>query len=125
MSDSELHSLLAEFNIAAMTAIALYLTAASGYLAAAYLVGDKLTRPQNLTISMLFVWFSMYCCWGTVAYFQRIDYLYSLLAVKPPGASPKEWIPFVAGSFELLGVFACLKFMHDIRSSARDAQENT
>lgn len=114
MNDVEIYSLLVQFNIAAMTATALFLTAASGYLAVAYLVGAKLTRMQNLTVSTLFVGFGLFFTYGTFGYFARATYFYSLLAVKPPGISMNEAIPFVVSGFELMGIFACLKFMHDV-----------
>ena len=115
MTDAELFNLIAEFNIAGMTAMALYLTAASGYLLVSYLVGANLTRLQLVVITGLFLWFSLFLTYGTVGYFGRALYFFEQLQVKPPGIGMNYWVLVLSAGFEFFGVFACLKFMWDVR----------
>ena len=103
----------------AMSAMVIYLTIVSGYLIAAYMAGANLTRSQLLFISSLFVMFSLFSVWGSVAYFAIGDQYgyqsdtlgiarYRLFGITPPIA---------VGLVELLGILGCLLFMRDIRSA--------
>lgn len=54
MTEAELVESITSYFDIAVSGMALYLTACSGYLIVAYLVGKKLTRSQNFIISTLF-----------------------------------------------------------------------
>ena len=115
MQDADYLALMVEFNVAAMTAMGMYITVASGYLIAAYLIGRQLSALQAAIITVLFTWFALFMAIGTIGYFSRAAYFYESLLVKPPGIAMNFWIIYVAVGFELLGIIACLKFMWDIR----------
>ena len=115
MQDADYLALMVEYGVAAMTAMGMYITVASGYLITAYLVGRQLSALQTAIITVLFTWFALFMALGTGGYFSRSVYFYESLLVKPPGIAMNFWIIFVAVGFELLGIIACLKFMWDVR----------
>ena len=115
MQDLEYFALMVEFNVAAMTAMGMYITVASGYLIAAYLIGRQLTSLQAAIITGLFTWFALFMTLGTVGYFSRAKYFYESLESAPPGVAMNSTIILVAVGFELFGIVACLKFMWDVR----------
>lgn len=113
--DIDYYNLMVEFNVAAMTAMGMYLTTATGYLVTAYLVGRQLTSIQAIIITGLFLWFNLFMAFGTLGYFSRAAYFYSMLQTPPPGIQMNSVIIFVAVGFQLFGIIACLKFMWDVR----------
>jgi hypothetical protein len=120
MPDSEYFALMVEYNIAAMTAMGMYITVASGYLIAAFLIGRQLTTLQAAIITVMFSWFAAFMAMGTAGYFDRAKYFYDSLEVQPPGLAMNSAIIIVAVSFELLGILVCLKFMWDIRHPKKE-----
>jgi hypothetical protein len=118
--DTEYYQLMIEYNVAAMTAMGMYLTAASGYLVVAYLIGRQLTGLQTAIITCLFLWFNLFMAYGTYGYFSRAAYFYSLLEVPPPGVQMNALIIVTAVSLELVGIIACLKFMWDVRHPKKE-----
>jgi len=114
--DMGLLELVAEFNVAGMTAMTLYLTAMSGYLLVAYMVGAKLTRPQCAIITGLFLWFTIFVFLGTAGYFGRAAQLSGLYSeFIPSGMTMDTWVVWWSGGLELVGILAALKFMWDVR----------
>jgi hypothetical protein len=55
MTEAELVEAWGLFLGNSQTALGLYLSVLTGYLIMAYLVGDKLTRPQVLIVTVLYV----------------------------------------------------------------------
>jgi hypothetical protein len=116
MNQVDLWSLLGEYNSYGMTGLALYLTVASSYLVAAYLVGNRLTNFQAIVVSGLFFIFAILFTYGTVGFFQRAvffstqisGYTHSVIRQRPA-------VPFIIGALQLIGIVACLKFMWDTR----------
>jgi hypothetical protein len=98
-------------------ALSLYLTATTGYLIVAYLVGNKLTRPQMIVVSTLYVSVAGLSDYGAItwlamgAHFAR--QARNIDATIPFSPSPFLWI--IVGLVLLLGIIACLKFMYDVR----------
>lgn len=114
--DMGLLELVAEFNVAGMTAMTLYLTAMSGYLLVAYMIGNKLTRLQCVIVTGLFLWFSVFVTLGTAGYFGRAYQLSGLFSeFKPSGMVMDTWVLWASSGLELVGIFAALKFMWDVR----------
>ena len=68
MSEAELWELVIACNDTGLTAIVLYLTTASSYLVAAFLVGTKLTEYQVTVVSGLFVVFAGLFTYFTIGY---------------------------------------------------------
>lgn len=95
---------------------ALYLSVVSGYLIAAYLAGSKLTNPQIKLVNSFFVVSALYFVWSTFA--NNIAVLaYQLQIPSAPHA-----ITYFIGAINLfisiimaVGIFACLRFMRDVR----------
>ena len=95
-------------------AIALYTTALSGYLVTAYMVGRKISRIQMLTISGLFVTTAVFAMWGSVGFLYGGRVLHDLQSTVPvlsSGVAPFQ----IIGVLQALGIFACLKFIWDVR----------
>ena len=118
MNEADLWILLGQYNSYGMTAMALYVTVASSYLAAAYLVGAKLTRYEVLVVSGLFVIFAALITYGTVGYFLRAVYFTTLMTTYTESlVRMRPAMPLVIGAMEIFGIGACLKFMWDARHS--------
>ena len=97
--------------------VTIFLTIMSGYLVVAWLVGDKLTRPQVGLINVLFVGFQtmMIMSWAGrwEFYFRCVNTLHSFDPTFYAVTSPA--IVAVFGILMLAALFGCLKFMWDIR----------
>ena len=115
MQDLDYFALMVDFNVAAMTAMGMFLTATSGYLIAAYFIGRQLTSLQAAIITGLFTWFALQMAFSTFAYLERAKYFLDSLEVAPPGIGINSTIIFFAIGFEIFGIIACLKFMWDVR----------
>ncbi len=64
MTDFEMQLVIAELHTLAQNSVLSYFTIISGYLAAAYVIGPKLSRTQSIFLSFLFVLFSAFSIWG-------------------------------------------------------------
>ena len=107
MQDADYFALMAEFNVAAMTAMGMYITVSSGYLIAAYFIGRQLSALQAAIITVLFTWFALFMALATGGYLSRAEYFYESLLVKPPGIAMNFWIIFsgsVHSNFPLLTI---------------------
>jgi hypothetical protein len=114
-------------NEAGNTALALYMTAISGYLIIAYVVGAALNRYQIVLINSLFLFFSGAFTYSAFVSFQGMRY-YSEESAKirgdPAGLSSTAEDAFVATIVVslILGMIGAIAFMWDIRSRhGRDA----
>lgn len=96
----------------ALTAWGLYFTAVSGYLIAAYLVGDKLTRSQLLITSTLFVVIALSMTFTSFGLSERAIQLEIEFEGERDALDSVSYIMLTA---QLLGILAALKFMFDIR----------
>ena len=116
MSEAELWELVIACNDTGLTAIVLYLTTASSYLVAAFLVGTKLTEYQVTVVSGLFVVFAGLFTYFTIGYTiwalnfqtQTSEYADLIIRMHPITIS-------VIGLVEFTGILGCLKFMWDVR----------
>ena len=93
------------------SAMGLYVTVTSGYLLVAYLAGKDLTRLQTVIISVLYVTFATFNTLAVVSYFQSAFYFSHTYGA---GRTP-YWPVYGVGTLFSLGIFACLKFMWDVR----------
>ena len=93
------------------SAMGLYVTVTSGYLLVAYLAGKELTRLQAVIISVLFVTLATFNTIAVVSYFQSAFYFGHTYGA---GRAP-YWPVYGLGTLFFLGIFACLKFMWDVR----------
>jgi hypothetical protein len=101
----------------------LYLTACSGYLIVAYLVGSKLTGSQNFIISTLFCFMASVMTYAFYSWTERaMGYLEAQVALPTPvvNLEPTPVLAKVLTAILALGIVACLKFMWDIRHSKAD-----
>ena len=117
MTEYELLDLVTATSLASLEAFGYYLTILASYLVATYLAGQRLTNTQTATISVLFVFGAGATAYSSFNYMSRAveiaDSLELLYASRTYGAQPFARNLFVG--FQILGIFACLKFMWDIR----------
>jgi hypothetical protein len=115
-ADMGILELVVEFNVAGMTAMALYLTVVSGYLLMAYIIGRSLTTLQCAIVTGLFLWFALFVTIGTAGYFGRAFQLTGLFdEFTPAGLTMASWVIWGSSGLEFVGIMASLKFMWDIR----------
>ena len=98
-----------------LSAMGLYLTAISGYLIAAYLVGEKLSRSQLVIISALFVVFSFVM---TLTGFSLSERAIRLEIEFEGGRDVLDSASYLILVAQFLGILAALKFMLDVRKSS-------
>jgi hypothetical protein len=104
-------TLTAELIGQASTNMSLYITAVSGYVLIAYFLGKNLTRLQAAIITVLFIYFSFFITFITLAFFQNALYFGTTYGL---GRVP-SWPASSAGIIQSLGIVAALKFMWDVR----------
>lgn len=97
-------------SVGALTAIGIYLTIVSGYLIVAYLVGSKLSRPQVIVISILFLLFSLYLALSAYNFIYA-THRYSN-SVNIPSYAASAWAML---AILVAGIIASLWFMWDTR----------
>jgi hypothetical protein len=119
MTEYELVDVLISYNTAAMSALALYLTAVSGsgYLIVAYLSGKSLTALQTAIVSVLFIVFALFFGYGAVGYLRRALLMIDELRTMNPGEyfGVTPWLVFLVAGLCFTGILASLRFMWDIR----------
>ena len=118
MTESELIEAITSYFDLAVTALTLYVTICSGYLIVAYLLGANLTTSQTFIVSTLYCFVAAittyaFRTWSKRSFeylaFQESSGLSSIdLRTSPTSESVLTAIMFA-------GVFACLKFMWDVR----------
>lgn len=102
----------------AVSAIALYLTVISGFLVAAFMVGEKLNKYQMILVTSLFVVFSLFFTIGT--YIQLVGNNNIVLIY---GAEfgfeffPNSYI-WAITTAEILGIIGSIYYMYDIRKNS-------
>ena len=96
----------------ALASWGLYFTAISGYLIVAYLVGERLTRAQLIIISSLFVVIALAMTFTGFSLSERAIQLEVEFEGERDALDSISYFMLVA---QILGVFAALKFMVDVR----------
>ena len=119
LEPAELVMLANEHSGLGATYFALYLSLVSGYLVVAYLAGEKLTKSQVSTVNYIFVLSAIFFTLSTLGNFVFAIGYYS----KAPFRNSVLQSFYAMAVFDLLmalamilGIFACLKFMRDIRA---------
>jgi len=115
MNSAEFAEAFSALMGASFSAMGLYVTAMTGYLIAAYLVGEKLTRSQLFIVSTLFVVFTMVM---TLAGFSLAERAIQLELEFEGQRDALDSASYVLAALQFLGIYAAIKFMRDIRKSA-------
>ena len=127
MEESEFHigrveslQLANEFNELGATFFALYVTLVSGYLVTAYLAGAQLTRAQLRLVNAIFIFAAAYFLYSTMSMWVAGISFYL-------NAASDQWQlnSYLAAVFNivlsiamLVGIFASVRFMRDVRRNA-------
>jgi hypothetical protein len=113
LNNYELLDLAGTYHGLGVSSIMAYFSILSAYLFVAYLAGGKLNQSQVILISVLFIIASVGMTWGTGAYLYlgqdfvlRSGQEIPITLVKPH----QVVVPVL-----ILGIFAGLKFMWDVR----------
>lgn len=122
LTEYELVDLAINVQASTTSGVSLFITIASGYLIVAWLVGEKLTRVQARLINVLFIFFQVMLI---TAWAGRWEYFYKFFTVLTSidSAFYESRSPITTvgmGLIMLLSIFACLKFMWDIRHTKTD-----
>ena len=108
-----------ETIIAAMEAMALYLTVVSAYLVAAYTVGTKLKGYRMFFVTVLFLSFSVFFTIGSFSFLMLANGMYSNWGADEYNGGIEYYAYWIAGA-ELLGIVGSLYFMYDTSKSNID-----
>lgn len=118
MTEAELVEATTAYFDIALTSLTTYITACSGYLIVAYLVGRNLTKSQNMIVSTLFCFITVVTAYAFYAWSERaFGFLYAQISL-PTAVVDREPVPLMAQFLTaalILGIVACLKFMWDVR----------
>ena len=122
MTEYEILDGISNFTAVGLDALMAYLTVTSGYLIVAYLVGRSLTQLQNATISVLFFVMSLMFVFSAFGAFTRgVGLVDKLESLNPDKTFYLDaWVTYVTVTILLVGIFACLKFMWDVRHPKAD-----
>lgn len=116
MTEYEAADLAASYFSVGIAMVGLYATSTSGYLIAAYNVGSKLSKSQILVISGLFLFLALLAVWGSYSNMRWAALLVESVPEVLPRRVPGGIRPFHFGAIiQLVGIFACFKFMWDVR----------
>jgi len=113
-------AMMAEAN--GITSFTIYISFTFGYLASAYIVGKKLSLPQSIIVSALYV-FSALCALLNVM--SDLDYISKAWSyaprVNPEGVinDPEAWKLYMC-ILLTSGILASLYFMWSMRRDSRD-----
>ena len=117
MTEYELADLLTSTTVAAVETFAVYISLMVAYLVATYLAGQKLSKPQIVTVSALYIVATSILIWAYYFYMSRAIRLADMLEELNPeahyGAQPIA--RDILAVMMILGMLACLKFMWDSR----------
>lgn len=113
MTEYELIDAAGTYHGLGLSALMGYFSVFSAYLIAAYLVGPKLTKPQVLTVTGLFLVMQMFMIWGSAGFFYYARGYLDMVRQAPTGAAFKPH--HVAIPLLSFGVLTGLKFMWDVR----------
>ena len=122
MTESELVEAAAMFYALVGDNLSLYLTATSGFLLVAYLVGDKLTALQMSVVSVLYVVFASVSAYLSIGYGVRgMGYTFRLKQMNPEMSVYAHYaVPSTLGVVLLGGIIACLIFMWQVRHPKKE-----
>ncbi len=109
-------SLVSDMNGYAMTALSLYVTAVSGYLLVAYLIGPKLTLIQVVIFTGLFLMFSGFMTYGAVGFFENAH----IFSRDYGRAYARPWAGDIALITQIGGILASVYFMWSVRHPKSD-----
>jgi hypothetical protein len=118
MTEAELVESATSYFDIALTSLTIYITACSGYLIAAYLVGRHLTKSQNFIVSTLFCFVATVTTYAFYAWMERaFGFLYVQISLPTAidNREPVTWLSHFLTAALVSGIAACLKFMWDVR----------
>jgi len=94
-----------------------YITILSGYLVVAFIVGERLSKPQTLIVTTGFIIFTCFTTWGAATFFNAAYATVIKLGLTHPEIIPSFGInpAFVGLVCMVGGQIAGCKFMWDIR----------
>lgn len=125
MTDFELTQLVYIANEAGNTALALYMTAVSGYLIIAYSVGAAMNRYQLALVNALFLFFSGAFSYSAMISFHNMRTFSEALFEKIPGqpsvsSTAEDTFLFAIVGSLILGIVGSIVFMWDVRRRSGD-----
>ncbi|MFK8021115.1 MAG: hypothetical protein AB8B86_15225 [Pseudomonadales bacterium] len=121
MNQYQLEDILTSTSLASVEAFGMYVTLLAAYLVASFAAGEKLSKGQAVTVSVLFIVAALVMTWTTYGFLSRSIPLAAELAAMNPdrlyGARPA--LRTIVAIIQILGIFSSLLFMRSIRCSRR------
>lgn len=116
MTEAELWELIIAYNTGVLTGITIYFSALTGFLIAAYMIGDKLTVLQSMIITVGFVIFQTLISFGTIGMGTRAVFLIDKTTEEyRSGIMINDAVVTALTLLLIGGVAAAIKFMWDVR----------
>jgi len=122
MSEYEMADLLTGLVDGTVATFEVYISLMIAFLVATYLSANRMTRSQIISVSTLFSVAALLATWATYSYMNRAVPLAAELTLINPdktyGAKPV--VRDMMAIIMILGIFASLKFMWDVRHHKLD-----
>jgi len=117
MTEAELIESAGIFYALVADMLSIYLSATTGFLIVAYVVGSKLTRGQLTVVSSLYLIFALVSSYLVVGYgFRGMSYMWLAKEVSPnTEIYANNVVPAALGFCLFGGIIASLYFMRSIR----------
>jgi len=117
LTEYELVDLAINVQASTTSGVSLFITILSGYLIVAWLVGEKLTRAQVRLINVIFILFQAMLIWAWSGRWGHFHKFYAVLTSIDSTfyEAPSRLATAGMGVIMFMSIFACLKFMWDIR----------
>ena len=93
-------------NMNGVTSMSIYVSVVAAYLVAAFVAGHRLSRPQLLITSTLFVVFALILIMQTFTFFSV-----AIIFVAPEHETTPSIMAATVGIVQLVGIIAALSFM--------------
>ena len=117
MSEADLlENLTAHFDLV-IQILSLYLTVTSAYLIVAFMAGERLTSSQAVIISTLYIFMAAISTYSMYAWLGRAFHFSQKLKETSTDMPfyARDGLEIILAIVLLSGIFACLKFMWDVR----------
>jgi predicted anti-sigma-YlaC factor YlaD len=117
VTEYELTDLMMSAANGGTAVIGIFFTILSGYLIAAWLIGEKLTRTQVIMVNILYLSSATMMIWAWIARFSAALRFQNQLLVLNPQLTESVTIYIITGFSSILFILilVSLKFMWDVR----------
>ena len=119
MNEYETLMVVSECLNLALISLTIYMTVVSGFLAAVYTIGRKLSRGQIGFLVFVFLSFCFFAVWGSVGYFMAAEVFLANVKSLPDNIALVQTLrpSIMVGIMQIAGVVGAMLFLKNIRRS--------